>query len=251
MLNRTITILFSLLFSIGIQAQWISINDVGATPHESAALDISTTKRGVLVPRMDASDRLGISSPAKGLLVFQNDGLIGFYFYNGTAWDTLGGASTITNISNVTNISNSGIAVIRDLKGTGIDGGDFTSGDWRQRDLNDHRGDSSFISLGTNSFTLDSGTYVIQASAPAYRVDEHQLRLFNSTEGVVEAVGIVVFAGNFSSLPSLITSVVSVTASTETFILEHRCQNSRNTDGLGRGASWGESVFSQVTITKL
>ena len=55
------------------------------TPDASAKLDISSTSKGLLVPRMTSTQRLAISLPANGLLVYQTDGVIGFYVNTGTA----------------------------------------------------------------------------------------------------------------------------------------------------------------------
>ena len=42
---------------------------------------------------MTSTQRTAISSPATGLLVYQTDGTAGFYYYNGTAWTTVGSSS--------------------------------------------------------------------------------------------------------------------------------------------------------------
>jgi hypothetical protein len=71
-------------------------NQIGigtTTPHNSAVLDIQSTTRGVLLPSLTEAQRNAVSSPSKGLLVFQNDGVSGFYFYDGTTWQLLGGSS--------------------------------------------------------------------------------------------------------------------------------------------------------------
>jgi hypothetical protein len=76
-------------------------NNVGInnpTPAATAALDVTSTTQGMLVPRMLASQRLLIGSPgapATGLLVYQTDGAAGFYFYNGSAWISLNAATPI------------------------------------------------------------------------------------------------------------------------------------------------------------
>ncbi|WP_207895808.1 collagen-like protein [Hymenobacter gummosus] len=60
------------------------------TPHASAVLEVSSSSQGLLLPRLTASQRAAIGSPATGLLVYQTDGSpTGFYFYNGTAWTAL------------------------------------------------------------------------------------------------------------------------------------------------------------------
>jgi hypothetical protein len=49
-------------------------------------LDVASTTKGLLIPRMTGSQRLSISSPATGLLVYQTDGDYGFYYFNGASW---------------------------------------------------------------------------------------------------------------------------------------------------------------------
>lgn len=88
-----------ILFALNTNAQSVAINNDGTTAHASAILDLKSTNQGVLVPRMTASQRGLIASPATGLMVYQTDAPAGFYFYNGTSWTTLNG----TNGSNGTN----------------------------------------------------------------------------------------------------------------------------------------------------
>ncbi|GAA4371596.1 hypothetical protein [Hymenobacter koreensis] len=67
-----------------------------STPHSSAVLDLSSTTRGLLAPRMLESQRTAIGSPALGLLVYQTDNASGFYYYNGSAWLPLGNNAGLT-----------------------------------------------------------------------------------------------------------------------------------------------------------
>ena len=60
------------------------------TPDASAALDITSTTGGVLVPRMTQAQRNQINDPAgpaDGLMIYQTDGTPGFYYYNGSSWE--------------------------------------------------------------------------------------------------------------------------------------------------------------------
>lgn len=67
-------------------SQNISISDQqGQTADPSAVLDVSSTSKGLLVPRMTESQRAAISSPAIGLMVYQTDVEEGFYYYSGSA----------------------------------------------------------------------------------------------------------------------------------------------------------------------
>ena len=56
------------------------------TPDASAKLEVSSTTQGMLMPRMTASQRGFITTPATGLLVYQTDARVGFWYYDGAAW---------------------------------------------------------------------------------------------------------------------------------------------------------------------
>ncbi len=57
-----------------------------ATPDTSALLDITSSTKGILVPRMTGANKTAIVNPATGLLIYQTDGTAGFYYYSGAAW---------------------------------------------------------------------------------------------------------------------------------------------------------------------
>jgi len=76
-----------LLFFIFIKSHSIAQVGIGTpTPNSSAKLDISSTSQGVLFPRMTASQREAIVNPAQGLFVFQTNGTIGLYYFDGSNW---------------------------------------------------------------------------------------------------------------------------------------------------------------------
>jgi len=74
--------------------QGMAINTTGSEAHSSAMLDVASTSKGMLVPRMLSAQRTSISSPATGLLVYQTDAPAGFYQYNGSGWLSLMADST-------------------------------------------------------------------------------------------------------------------------------------------------------------
>ena len=83
---------FATALLLGIQSYaqtGVAINTTGNDPDTSAMLDVSSTEKGLLIPRMTEAQRTGIALPAKGLLVYQNDGTEGFYYYDGSAWTNL------------------------------------------------------------------------------------------------------------------------------------------------------------------
>ena len=75
-----------------IIAQNVGINSSGAAPDNSAMLDVSSTTKGFLMPRMTTAQMQLITSPVSGLMVFNTDcGTI--QFYNGSYWVKI---STVT-----------------------------------------------------------------------------------------------------------------------------------------------------------
>ena len=77
--------LLLLLFSVPALAQI----GIGTTsPAASAALEVSSTSnnKGILIPRLSASQKDAITSPAEGLMVYQTTAPVGFYYYAGTGW---------------------------------------------------------------------------------------------------------------------------------------------------------------------
>src|SRR6185369_5039823 len=81
-MKRVLTVLWlSMIASIGGEAQ-VGIGT--STPNASAALDVSSTNKGLLIPKMSQAQRGSIINPANGLLVYQTDGVAGFYYNMGT-----------------------------------------------------------------------------------------------------------------------------------------------------------------------
>lgn len=71
--------------TISVSAQ-VGIGVDAAQINASAQLDVSSTTKGLLTPRMTELQRKSINQPAAGLLVYQTDSIAGFYYYDGSAW---------------------------------------------------------------------------------------------------------------------------------------------------------------------
>ena len=93
--------LFGSLFLISCSFLSYSQNvGVGTnTPHASAALEVKDSARGILIPRMTATQRTSIASPADGLMVYQTDGSKGFWYYDGTIWKNISASTSTTAVS--------------------------------------------------------------------------------------------------------------------------------------------------------
>jgi hypothetical protein len=83
--NKIIILLVISIVHLKLAAQNIGINATGATPNPSAMLDVSSTSKGLLMPRMTTLQRNAIATPAEGLKVYDTDTKT-FWFYNGTGW---------------------------------------------------------------------------------------------------------------------------------------------------------------------
>ncbi len=92
---------FLILFiSAGLSAQ-VGINT--ASPHSSAALDVTSTTQGLLPPRMTLVQRDAIASPAEGLMISCTDcSTKGLHQYINGAWQAITSSNT-GNYGTVTN----------------------------------------------------------------------------------------------------------------------------------------------------
>jgi uncharacterized protein (TIGR02145 family) len=68
----------------------VAINTDGSSPDSSAMLDVKSTNKGLLPPRVTITERDAISNPAAGLIVY-NTTTNRPNIYNGTAWRTFDG----------------------------------------------------------------------------------------------------------------------------------------------------------------
>ena len=93
----------SLLFVLFIKFAFSQNVGIGTnSPHPSAALDITDTAKGILIPRMTMNQRNAIQNPAEGLMVYQTDSTKGFWYWNGSEWENVAN----TNSSNDKNNNN-------------------------------------------------------------------------------------------------------------------------------------------------
>ena len=87
--------------------QNVSISDVPATPNPTSVLDVSSTTKGMLMPRMTTAQRNAIVGPANGLLVYDTDiNCVMYYSTTLTSWNSLcAGSSASSLIANTTSVA--------------------------------------------------------------------------------------------------------------------------------------------------
>ncbi len=86
--------IFGLLFTDTSTAQAQNVGIGTNAPDNSAMLDIVSTSRGILIPRMTSAQRTAVSTPARGLLVYDLD-TKSFWFYDGSWTELKGGGNTL------------------------------------------------------------------------------------------------------------------------------------------------------------
>ncbi len=89
------------LFYTGITQAQIAVNEDNSLPDASALMDIKSTNKGLLIPRMTTAERAAIPMPATGLMVYDNT-TNSFWYYNVSAWTEIG-ANAITIIQDADN----------------------------------------------------------------------------------------------------------------------------------------------------
>ena len=144
-------------------------------------------------------------------------------------------------------------AIIGDEKSAGTDGGGFTSGAWRTRDLNAELSDpDGIVSISSNQFTLAAGSYLVVASAPALGVNNHKLKIYNITDSADVQIGTTEYAhaSDYSTKRSFVSSRFTISGS-KVFEIQHRCETTKSTTGMGRGYSMSVvELFTLVEIYK-
>jgi hypothetical protein len=142
---------------------------------------------------------------------------------------------------------------VKDVKSSGTNGGTATSGAWRARDLNTLEGDCSFLSLASNTITIEAGAYNVNCKAP-FRgvVNSTKVRLYNSTDALTAIVGETSVAGEADDyITPEIMGKITIT-SPKDFLLQYQVVTTKATQGLGIATGFSENeVYSQCSITKV
>jgi cytoskeletal protein CcmA (bactofilin family) len=148
-------LLFLMLFLgliISAQAQ-VSINQEGNDPHESAMLDVSSSEKGLLIPRMTSEERDAIINPANGLMVFNNT-TNSFWFYSEAtgSWEEMGGAivSVLNDLLDAKTDANS--IYVGYTSGQSNDGNNFNTS-IGSKSMRENTAGSHNIALGYRSLT--------------------------------------------------------------------------------------------------
>lgn len=167
--------------------------------------------------------------------------------------------TVLTSASDLSGVTGAGglfasYAVVRDEKGATTSGGTFTLGADRTRDLNtEHFDPDGIVSLSSNQFTLQAGTYFIRWSAPAHNVSRHVSHLYNVTDTAIVEIGTSEYTQNDSNATTRSTGNARVTIeSAKAFEIRHHSQGTQVGNGFGvdTNSQATVSVFTVVEIFK-
>jgi hypothetical protein len=190
-----------------------------------------------------------VSAPS---VTFTNDTNTGLYRIGS---DIIG---ISVNGSKIAQLDSNGITanlpywIIVDQKTNGTNGGSFTSGAWRTRDLNTTIGSNTITgsSLASNQFTLPSGTYYINSSAPGFGVNQHKIKLRNITDSSDVIIGSSENTGS-SQTRSFLNGTFTISSS-KVFEIQHYGNTTSNTNGFGSASSFSVvEIYTQVELRKL
>ena len=145
-------------------------------------------------------------------------------------------------------------AIICDQKSSGTNGGTFTSGAWRTRDLNTEIADpDGIVSISSNQFTLGAGSYLIKWSAVGARVAKHKSALYDVTGTAYIDYGDVRWGMNYDGEPDPSNGIARVTPSgSNVYEIRHYAQDSYSTYGFGfAGSTDTGNVVEKYTFVEI
>jgi len=87
-MKKCYLLIISCMMIVSMSFAQVAITTDGSSPDGSAMLDVKSTSKGLLIPRMTTAQRLAINAPAEGLMVYDSD--LGVYCYRRIgAWKIL------------------------------------------------------------------------------------------------------------------------------------------------------------------
>jgi hypothetical protein len=189
-----------------------------------------TAASGVTVDGVLIKDS-GITIPSGGTLTVASGG-------------TLANSGTVTGIGLFLSY-----AIIADRKTQGTNGGTFTLGAWRERDLQTEIADpDGIVSIALNQFTLAAGTYFISWRCPAYSIGNHKSRLYNVTDAAEVEVGMSSTDGTYPVGSVSFGSARTTIAGSKAFSIEHRSSQTEASTGFGYNSGFPGANEQYTTV---
>ena len=132
----------------------------------------------------------------------------------------------------------------QEQKSSGIHGGSFISDTWTTRDINTIVFNNiNGADLENNNITLPPGNYYIHAAAHAHAVNGHKLRIYSNEKLMT---GFSSHANARAGGSSTETSLFGYFLFEEetTMTLQHICEETKETNGLGKANNFGTEIYN-------
>lgn len=195
--------------------------------------------------------------------IVQTDGTVYFYHLDATSAAAESSPNIIKPDTNagdkrwikqsVSGASTPDYIRLHDLKADGVDGGDFTAGAWRTRDVVEEQDLGGHCSVAANVITLAAGTYDCFIRCPCFFVNQHQSRLYNTSDSSLVVLGSSGYAASAHSVAN--DSFIRgrfVLAASKNLEIQHRCDDTQNGNGLGVGNVWaGDEIYTVAEFWKV
>ena len=121
---KKLIILLAIFITFAATAQSVGINADGSTANTLAMLDVSSTTKGFMPPRMTEAQRNAIATPVAGLIIYCTDCATNgeLHYYNGTNW-----VSMATGIAATLSIPSIGTTIATSITATSATSGGSVS----------------------------------------------------------------------------------------------------------------------------
>lgn len=161
-----------------------------------------------------------------------------------------------TNANDITlslNLGTSGaIAILTDQKAQNTDGGTFTTGAWRTRDINTELADDSgIVTIAANQMTLIAGIYDVFAITTANGVNHWTSRLQNITAGTTAIIGSSQFTNSSPSINTYSVIIGQITLLVSSVLeIQAQCETTQATTGFGDASNFQAETYTQIYFRK-
>ena len=157
--------------------------------------------------------------------------------------------------TNMAHIIKPAVCKLTEVQAYNAEGGAATStNNWETRTLNTIEGESWFLTLASNQFTLEPGAYKVQWEAPYYNTGYTQTVLYDVTNSAFKAIGNGNYINPSGGVGILVAGYSQFTISSSTvFSIKGRVSDTKSSNGMGNqsGFSDSKSIFTMVMVEKL
>jgi hypothetical protein len=156
--------------------------------------------------------------------------------------------------TNMAHIIKPAVCILKNILAYNTNPGATVTGDWQTLSLNTLQGESWFVTLSSNQFTLEPGSYEVDGLQSFIKSYRTQVVIYDVTNSSFVALGVCQYfhAPYICGGPATLTGSFTITAST-VFAFKYRCTGA---DSAGLGENMGadsavQSCYAELKIRKL